>query len=64
MNNIILDEMKLNFKDIEKEIFDVVCEAGLSRIRLMFEDLDKYLCENRDKKDIDIKIKLRRQFRQ
>lgn len=28
MNNIILDEMKLNFKDIEK-ISDVVCEEGL-----------------------------------
>ena len=32
MNNIILDKMKLNFKDIEKENFDVVCEAGLSRM--------------------------------
>ena len=58
MNNIILDEMKLNFKDIEKEIFDVVCEAGLSRIRLMFEDLDRYLCENRDKKRYRYKDKI------
>lgn len=38
MNNIILDELELNFNSIEKEIFEVVCKIGLSRIKVIMED--------------------------
>lgn len=45
MNDIILDELRLNFKEIEKEIFGIVCAAGLSTITLMIEKLDNELLE-------------------
>ncbi|MCY6355855.1 hypothetical protein, partial [Clostridium sp. ZS2-4] len=34
MNDIILDDLKLNFKQIEKEVFGIVCEAGLAMIEI------------------------------
>jgi hypothetical protein len=57
MDNIILEELMLNFKDIEKEIFSVVCEAGISRIKLILENLDDLLFKNRDKKEYRYKFK-------
>jgi hypothetical protein len=57
MNDIILDELRLNFKDIEKEIFGIVCAAGLSTITLMIEKLDNELSEKRDKKRYRYKLK-------
>jgi hypothetical protein len=40
MNNIILDELELNFNNIEKEVYGIVCEAGLSRIKLILGNAD------------------------
>jgi flagellin-specific chaperone FliS len=57
MNDIILNEIKLNFKEIEKEIFALVCEAGLSIIKTIFEKLDDELSESRDKKKYRNKFK-------
>lgn len=57
MNNIILDEMNINFKNIEKEVFGVACEAGLMLIKNMFERLDDFIFENRDKKQYRYKHK-------
>ncbi len=57
MNDIILDELKLNFNDIEKEIFGIVCEAGLAAIKSMLEKLDEVLSESRDKKKYRYKFK-------
>lgn len=60
MNDIILDELRLNFKDIEKEIFAIVCAAGLSTITLMIEKLDDELSEKRDKKRYRYKFKTKK----
>lgn len=57
MNDIIVDELKLNFNDIEKEVFSIVCEAGLSSIKLMLENLDNLLFENRDTEKYRYKFK-------
>lgn len=64
MNNIILDELGLNFNSIEKEIFEVVCKVGLSRIKVIMENVDNLIFESRDTKNIDISLKEKKLFRQ
>ncbi|WP_368489133.1 UPF0236 family transposase-like protein [Clostridium sp. BJN0013] len=58
MNNIILDELELNFNSIEKEIFEVVCKIGLSRIKLILENVDNLIFESRDTKRYRYKFKI------
>ncbi|CAB1252138.1 transposase [Clostridiaceae bacterium BL-3] len=57
MNNIILDELELNFNNIEEEVYGIVCEAGLSRIKLMLENVDNLIFESRDTKRYRYKFK-------
>lgn len=57
MNNIILDELGLNFNSIEKEIFEVVCKVGLSRIKVIMENVDNLIFESRDTKKHRYKFK-------
>ncbi|WP_368489588.1 UPF0236 family transposase-like protein [Clostridium sp. BJN0013] len=57
MNNIILDELELNFNSIEKEIFEVVCKIGLSRIKVILENVDNLIFESRDTKRYRYKFK-------
>ena len=46
---IMLNEEGLTFKEIEEEIFKMVCEWGQSFAREFLERYDQYLMENRDK---------------
>lgn len=46
----MLNEEGLTFKEIEEEIFKMVCEWGQSFARELLERYDQYLMENRDKK--------------
>ncbi|MCC9296351.1 UPF0236 family protein, partial [Clostridium sp. WLY-B-L2] len=57
MNNIILDELELNFNNIEEEVYGIVCEAGLSRIKLMLENVDNLILESRNTKRYRYKFK-------
>ncbi|WP_368489346.1 hypothetical protein [Clostridium sp. BJN0013] len=38
----------MNFNSIEKEIFEVVCKIGLSRIKVILENVDNLIFESRD----------------
>lgn len=49
MLDIILNENKINFNDLEKEIFRAACEAACTELKNMLETLDKSLMEERDK---------------
>ena len=48
--SIIVDENLVSFKELEKKIFDYVCELGREITRIMLESYDKELAEERDKK--------------
>ena len=48
--SIIVDENLVSFKELEKKIFDYVCELGREITQIMLESYDKELAEGRDKK--------------
>lgn len=49
MMNIMLNEEGLTFKEIEEEIFRMVCEWGQSFAKDFLERYDEFLMKNRDK---------------
>ncbi|MBP2032186.1 hypothetical protein J2Z42_000851 [Clostridium algifaecis] len=57
MNNIILNHDRVNFNEIEKVVFGIVCEAGLSIVKGLMENLDEELFNSRDKKKYRYKFK-------
>ena len=48
--SIIVNENLVSFKELEKKIFDYVCELGREITQIMLESYDKELAEGRDKK--------------
>lgn len=50
MINTILNEELVSFKELEKKIFDFICELGREITQIMLEAYDKELAERRDKK--------------
>lgn len=48
--NTIVDENLISFKELEKKIFNYICELGRELTQIMLERYDKELSEGRDKK--------------
>lgn len=48
--NTIVEENLISFKELEKKIFNYVCELGRELTQIMLERYDKELSEGRDKK--------------
>lgn len=46
-----LNKEKINFYDLEKKVYKIVCELGCNIIKSILENQDKQLMENRDKKE-------------
>ena len=46
----IVTENLVSFKELEKKIFQYVCELGREITRIMLENYDRELAEGRDKK--------------
>lgn len=49
MMNSMVNEKGITFKEIEKEIFKIICEAGRELTREILEKYDKHLHETRNK---------------
>ncbi len=49
MMSLMVDENGVTFKEIEKEIFNLVCEAGRELTREVLERYDQHLHTIRDK---------------
>ena len=49
MMDSMVNEKSVTFKDIEKEIFDLVCEAGRELTKEVLEGHDRHLHETRDR---------------
>lgn len=49
--NTIVDENLITFKELEKKIFNYICELGREITQIMLEQYDKELAEGRDKKN-------------
>jgi len=49
MMNLMVAENGVTFKDIEKEIFKIICEAGQELTKEILEEYDRYLHETRDR---------------
>lgn len=50
MMNTIVDEKQISFKELEKKIFQYVCELGCEITRIILEAYDSELSEERDTK--------------
>ncbi|PUU87377.1 UPF0236 family transposase-like protein, partial [Halanaerobium sp.] len=46
---------KTNFKDVEKEIFRIVCKEARKRFKKILEEIDQAIMENRDKDKFKLK---------
>jgi hypothetical protein len=55
MMNTIVTEKMMSFKDLEKKVFDYVCEVGQMMIQTILESYDEQLRENRNKKELRCK---------
>ncbi|PUU88684.1 UPF0236 family transposase-like protein, partial [Halanaerobium sp.] len=44
-----------NFKDVEKEIFRIVCKEARERFKKILEEIDQAIMENRDKDKFKLK---------
>ncbi|MDF2859415.1 MAG: hypothetical protein K0Q87_5266 [Neobacillus sp.] len=51
MNTIVTEKM-IPFKELEKKVFDYVCEMGQMMIQTILENYDEQLRENRNKKEL------------
>ena len=52
MMNTIVDENVIPFKELEKKIFNYVCEFGCTLIQSILESYDEELRETRNKKEL------------
>ena len=50
--SLMVDENGVTFKEIEKEIFNLICEAGIELTREVLERYDKHLHTTRDKSEL------------
>ncbi len=50
--NSMLDEKGVTFKEIEKEIFELICKAGRELTREILEDYDQYLHKTRNRSEL------------
>ncbi len=50
--NLMLDEKGITFKEIEKEIFKLVCEAGRELTKEILERYDQHLHDTRNKSEL------------
>ncbi len=50
MMESIVEERLVSFKELEQKIFAYVCELGREITRIILEDYDKELMEERNKK--------------
>lgn len=50
--NTMVDEKGVTFKDIEKEIFNIICEIGRDLTSEILERYDKHLHETRNRKEL------------
>jgi hypothetical protein len=55
MMNTIVTEKMMPFKELEKKVFDYVCEMGRLMIQVILESYDEQLREARDKKELRCK---------
>ena len=55
MMNTIVNEKVIPFKELEKKVFDYVCEMGQMIIQTILESYDELLQESRNKKDLRCK---------
>jgi predicted ArsR family transcriptional regulator len=55
MMNTILTEKMMPFKELEKKIYDYVCEMGRMMIKTILESYDEQLQETRNKKELRCK---------
>jgi hypothetical protein len=55
MMNTILTEKMMPFKELEKKVFDYVCEMGRMMIKVILESYDEQLQETRNKKEFRCK---------
>ena len=55
--NLIVEESRVSFKELEQKIFDYVCELGREITKIMLESYDRELAEGRDKKNYRCKGK-------
>ena len=53
--NTIVNEKVIPFKELEKKVFDYVCEMGQMIIQTILESYDEQLREHRNKKDLRCK---------
>lgn len=51
MTELILNEKEINFNTLEKKIFKEICRVGCEVLKNILEQLDKNICEERDKKE-------------
>ena len=51
MMNSMVDEKNVTFKDIEKEIFKIICEAGRTLTQEILEKYDQHLHETRNREE-------------
>lgn len=49
--NLMVDENGITFKEIEKEIFKMICEAGKELTKEILERYDEHLHATRSKTD-------------
>ena len=49
MMNTIVEENPISFKELEKKIFNYVCELGREMTKIMLESYDKELADTRDR---------------
>ena len=50
--NLMVDEKGVTFKEIEKEIFELVCEAGRELTKDILEKYDQHLHTTRNKSEL------------
>ncbi|MHB8130655.1 MAG: ISLre2 family transposase [Mobilitalea sp.] len=55
MMNTIVNEKMMSFKELEKKVFDYVCEVGQMMIQTILESYDEQLRENRNKEELRCK---------
>ncbi len=47
MNTIVIEKM-MPFKELEKKVFDYICEMGRIMIKVILENYDEHYCNPKD----------------
>ena len=55
MMKTIVTEKMMSFKELEKKVFDYVCEVGQMMIQTILESYDEQLRESRNKEELRCK---------